>query len=61
MSSEIVIINRHLDLFISTFVPEAKIKDPERQKRDKKLYKTYMKKLKDMFLKNNHMVQMALK
>ena len=29
--------------------------------RSKKSHKTYMKKLKDMFLKDNHIVQMTLK
>ena len=33
--------------------PETKVKDPERQRRGKKSYQTYMKKLKERFLKDN--------
>ena len=41
--------------------PEAKVKDPARQKRGKKLHKTYMKKLTERFLKDNQEAQMTLK
>ena len=40
---------------------EAKVKDPERQKRSKKSHETYMKKLKERFLKDNQEAQMTLK
>ena len=42
-------------------VPEAKVKDPERQRRGKKSHKTYMKKLKEKLLKDNQEAQMTLK
>ena len=41
--------------------PETKVKDPERQRRGKKSHKTYMKKIKERFLKDNQEAQMALK
>ena len=41
--------------------PEAKVKDPERQRRGKKSHKAYMKKLKEKLLKDNQEAQMTLK
>ena len=41
--------------------PEAKVKDPERQRRGKKSQKAYMKKLKEKLLKDNQEAQMTLK
>ena len=41
--------------------PETKVKDPERQRRGKKLHKTYMKELKEKLLKDNQKTKMTLK
>ena len=43
------------------YAPEAKVKDPERQRTGKKSHKTYMKKLKEKLLKDNQEAQMNLK
>ena len=61
MSCNIVINQQASSPSSDTAATEAKMKDPERQKRGKKSRETYMKKLKDKFLKDNQMVQMALK
>ena len=41
--------------------PEAKVKDPERQRRGKKSHEKYMKKLRERFLKDNQEARMTLK
>ena len=57
-----IIINQQSSLPTSdTSSSEAKVKDPERQRRGKKSHKTYMKKLRERFLKDNQEVQMTLK
>ena len=61
MSCNIVINQQASSPSSDTAATEAKMKDPERQKRGKKSHETYMKKLEDKFLKDNQMVQMALK
>ena len=53
-----IVINQQL---ATTDAPETKEKDPERQRRGKKPHETYMKKLKERFLKNNQEVQLTLK
>ena len=45
----------------SSLSPEAKIKDPDMQRRGKTLHERYMKKLKERSLKGNQEVQMTLK
>ena len=57
-----IVVNQQSSLPASDrSVPEAKVKDPERQKRGKKSHKTYMKKLRERFLKDNQEAQMTLK
>ena len=57
-----IIINQQSSLPTSDkSVSEAKVKDPERQKRGKKSHETYMKKVRERFLKDNQEVQMTLK
>ena len=41
--------------------PEAKVKDPKRQRKGKESHETYMKKLRERFLKDNQEAQMTLK
>ena len=41
--------------------PETKVKDPERQIKGKKSHVTYMKKLRERFLKDNQEAWMTLK
>ena len=49
-----IVINQQSSLPASDrSAPEAKVKDPERQRRGKKAHETYMKKLKKRFLKDN--------
>ena len=43
------------------YAPEAKVNNPERQRRGKKSHETYMKKLKEMLLKDNQEAQTNLK
>ena len=54
-----IVINQQLSL--PALASEAKVKDPERQKRGKKSHKTYMKKLRERFLKDNQEARMTLK
>ena len=61
MSCNIVINQRSSLPASDRSAPEAKVKDPERQGKDKKSHETYMKKLKKRFLKNNQEAQMTLK
>ena len=55
-----IVINQQLSASDGS-APETKVKDPERQRRGKKSHKTYMKKLKERFLKDNQKTQMTLK
>ena len=54
-----IVINQQLSL--PALASEAKVKDPERQRRGKKSHKTYMKKLRERFLKDNQEARMTLK
>ena len=57
-----IVINQQSSLPASDrSAPEAKVKDPERQRRGKKSHETHMKKLRERFLKDNQEVQMILK
>ena len=57
-----IVINQQLSLPGSDrSAPEAKVKDPKRQRRGKKPLEMYMKKLRERFLKDNKKAQMALK
>ena len=57
-----IVINQQAVLPVSDYVaPEAKVKDPERQRSGKKSHKTYMKKLKKRILKDTQKAQMTLK
>ena len=57
-----IVINQQSSLPASDrSTPEAKVKDPERQRGGKKSHKTYIKKLKERFLKDNQEAQMTLK
>ena len=57
-----IVINQQSPLPVSDrSPPEAKVKDPERQRRGKKSRETYIKKLREKFLKDNQEVQMTLK
>ena len=56
------ILSRQAPIPVSDKIaPEAKLKDPERQKRSKKSHENYKKKSKERFLKNNQIVQKTLK
>ena len=55
-----IVINQQLAT-TDRSAPETKVKDPERQRRGKKSHQTYMKKLKERFLKDNQEAQMPLK
>ena len=56
-----IVINQSSLPASDTSASEAKVKDPERQRRGKKSHGTYMKKLKEKFLKDNQEVQITLK
>ena len=57
-----IVINQQPSLPASDrFAPEAKVKDPKRQSMGKKSHETYMKKLRERFLKDNQEAQMTLK
>ena len=53
MSSNIVINQQSSFPASDRSASEAKVKDPEKQGRGKKSHKTYMKKLRERFLKDN--------
>ena len=57
-----IVINQQSPLPASDrSAPEAKIKDPERQRKGKKSHETYMKKLRERFLKDNQEARVTLK
>ena len=57
-----IVINHQLSLTGSNrSAPDAKVKDPERQRRGKKPLEMFLKKLRERFLKDNQKAQMALK
>ena len=57
-----IVINQQSSLPASDrSAPEEKVKDPQRQKRGKKSHEKYMKKVREMFLKDNQEAQMTLK
>ena len=57
-----IVMNQQSSLPVSDrSTPEAKVKDPQRQRRGKKSHETYMEKLKERFLKDNQKAQMTLK
>ena len=55
-----IVINQQLTT-TDRSAPEAKVKDPKRQRRGKKSLETYMRKLKKKLLKDNQEAQMTLK
>ena len=55
-----IVINQQLTT-TDRSAPEAKVKDPKRQRRGKKSLETYMRKLKEKLLKDNQEAQMTLK
>ena len=54
-----IVINQQSFLLVPA--SEAKVKDPERQRRGKKSHEMYMKKLRERFLKDNQEARMTLK
>ena len=57
-----IVINQQSSLHaLDRSATKAKVKDPKRQRRGKKSPKTYMKKLRERFLKDNQEAQMTLK
>ena len=60
MSCNIIITQQASSLFSDKVNSEAKLKDSKRQERGKKSHEAYMKRFRDIFLKNNHIVQMTL-
>ena len=60
MSCNIIITQQASSLFSDKVNSEAKLKDSKRQERGKKSHEAYMKRFRDIFLKDNHIVQMTL-
>ena len=57
-----IFINQQASLLVSDNVaPEAKVEDPEMQRRSKKSHETFMKKLREKLLEDNQKTQMTLK